>query len=498
MSASKQKKLRSNSDAVDKKVIAAQEKAAKDKKFRHTVIICVIIFAVLIAAAVFINSDYLSTNTTAVVVNGNKYSPAELNFYYNLAYNQFYEQYSSYISYLLDTTKPLNAQECTLTESGTWADYFTEQALVIMKESDILYNKAIAEGYTVEGEVYETAEANLEYIAAMATAYGYPSVDDYLQASYCKAMDSETYLEISAKYMLSSKYAGDNYDSFEYTNDQLAAYYAENADEYDTYSFNIYIINTSNSAYSELETAEEKLVAAEADAQALIAATTEEEFNAAAAVLSGTESVETKTVAIGQNLSNPYADWLKDASRVEGDIFTTSTETAVYVVRFISREDCNYNTVDVRHILIKAETAADGTGSTAEALGTAKAELDAIYEEWLANPTEENFIALANEHSDDTAADGLYEKVFKYEMVEEFNNFCFAEGRQPGDTAIVYGTNGSYEGYHLIYFVGENDLYSNIMADGMLRSTDYSAFLEEVTANCTSELKWASRFAELD
>ena len=74
MSASKQKKLRSNSDAVDKKVIAAQEKAAKDKKFRHTVIICVIIFAVLIAAAVFINSDYLSTNTTAVVVNGNKYS----------------------------------------------------------------------------------------------------------------------------------------------------------------------------------------------------------------------------------------------------------------------------------------------------------------------------------------------------------------------------------------------------------------------------------------
>jgi len=497
MSASKQKKLRSNSDAVDKKVIAAQEKAAKDKKYRRNAVIFIVIFAILVAVAVFINSNFFATSPAAVVVNGNKYNATELSFYYSTAYNQFVQQYGDYVMYLIDTSKPLSEQECSLTDGGTWADYFTEQALVLMEEADVLYNRAIVEGYTIDEEISQLAESNLAYLSAAAMSQGHSDIDAYLALAYCKGMDSEAYIDVVSKYLLATKYSGDNFNSYEYTDEQLDAYYTENASKYDTYSFNIYIINASNESYSEYETAEEKLAAAEADAQALLAATTEEEFNAAAAHLSGKDTVETKTMSIGQNIPATYSEWLLDESRVEGDVFSTSTESAVYVLRYISREDCNYNTIDVRHILIKAATD-EGTTSTADALGTAKAEIDAIYEEWQANPTEENFIALAKEYSDDTAEDGLYEQVFKYQMVEEFNDFCFAENRQPGDVEIVYGSNGQYEGYHLIYFVGENDLYSHIIADNMLRNEDYSEFIESVTANCSSELKWASRFAGLD
>ena len=53
-------------------------------------------------------------------------------------------------------------------------------------------------------------------------------------------------------------------------------------------------------------------------------------------------------------------------------------------------------------------------------------------------------------------------------MVQEFNDFCFAEDRKPGDTGIVYGTNGQYAGYHVMYFVGEGRVYSELLAENSL------------------------------
>ena len=496
MSASKQKKLRSNSDAVDKKVIAAQEKAVKDKKFRRNVVIFVVIFALLIAVAVFINSNALA-KLTAVEVNGTKYSAVELNFYYTAAYNQFYEQYSDYIAYFIDTSTPLNMQECTIAESGTWADYFTEEALALMEESTALYNLAIANGYTIDEEISNAAQSNITYLETVAKAYGYASVDAYLEANYCKGMTAETYIDVSSKYMLATKYASECYYSFEYTPEQLDAAYAEVADTYDSFTYNFYYIAASSDAYASIETDEAKLAAAEADAQKFLAATSEEEFNAIAAEISGNEPADSKTTTAGSGLISSYSEWMMDAARTEGDVYTVSTTSGVYAVRFIGRESCEYNTVNVRHILVSAELGEDGTAS-AEALAEAYMKAEELYNEWKLNPTEENFIAMANEHSDDTAVDGLYEKVYKNQMVAEFNSFCFGEPRQTGDTALIYGSNGAYAGYHIVYFVGENEMYSRLIGDGSLRNNDYNAFIAEATANSSAELKWASRFAALD
>ena len=91
---------------------------------------------------------------------------------------------------------------------------------------------------------------------------------------------------------------------------------------------------------------------------------------------------------------------------------------------------------------------------------------------------------MANEYSEDTGSNtngGLYDSVRKGQMVEEFDEFCFA-GHKSGDTAIVYGESGSYAGYHVMYFVGEGEQYSDYLAESSLRAADMNAWLEELTS----------------
>ena len=86
--------------------------------------------------------------------------------------------------------------------------------------------------------------------------------------------------------------------------------------------------------------------------------------------------------------------------------------------------------------------------------------------------TEESFAVLAEEYSEDEGSNtngGLYDAVAKGQMVEEFDAFCFA-GHKKGDTAIVYGESSSYAGYHVMYYVGEGELYSDLIAENSLVS----------------------------
>ena len=151
---------------------------------------------------------------------------------------------------------------------------------------------------------------------------------------------------------------------------------------------------------------------------------------------------------------------------------------------FLSRDDNHYNTANVRHILIKAEADADGN-YTDEAKAAAKARAEEILAEYESgDKTEDSFAALANEYSEDTGSNtngGLYENIAKGEMVQEFNDFCF-DSHKPGDTGIVYGESGSYAGYHVMYYVGEGELNSTVIAENDLRNADAEAWVEEAEA----------------
>ena len=110
------------------------------------------------------------------------------------------------------------------------------------------------------------------------------------------------------------------------------------------------------------------------------------------------------------------------------------------------------NNINIRHILIQPTMTDDNGEYTEEAWTAALEEAERIYALWQENPTEDNFAALAKEHSVDGSAEvgGLYEDVVTGQMVTEFNDWCFDANRQKGDHGIVKTPYG----YHIMYFSG--------------------------------------------
>ena len=92
------------------------------------------------------------------------------------------------------------------------------------------------------------------------------------------------------------------------------------------------------------------------------------------------------------------------------------------------------------------------------------------------------------EHSGDTASvedGGLYENVYPGQMVEKFEDFCYAEDRKPGDHGIVESTYG----YHIMYFVGDSDVtYRDFMIKAELRADELEAWLEDLVEELNYEL----------
>ncbi|MGN1002024.1 MAG: peptidylprolyl isomerase [Oscillospiraceae bacterium] len=509
MSASKQKKVRTEqrSEGLDKKSAAASEKAVKERKFRRNTIIAVVIIVLVVAAALVVNSTLLYTSVDAVVIDGTGYSAADVSFYCNAIVNSYrYGSYSSYYSSYVDFNQSLDSQPYMgIFEDYTWADYFYETALDQMIQDTALYNDAMANGYTLSEEEKAEIESYIDSYAAAAEAQGYKT-DKYLSLVFGKGVNADRVRELLTMQTIASSYNSYVYDSFSYTDEELKTYYSEHTDELDAFTYQTYTVSTSADAYADLADDEARAEAARADADKLAEASTPEEFAEAVSALQTDKDASleyadvkaTRSIGLGQNLGSDIQEWMVSAERKAGDTMVYDSTSGSVVVMFVSRSDNNYNTVNMRHILIQTE--ADENGEyTDEAREEAKAAIEDLFAQWLEDPTEENFITLASENSEDSssAADGgLYENVPRDYMVDEINDFLFNSNAKAGDTAICYGSSSGYDGYHLVYFVGENGLYCDYLAENSLRSDDYNAYYEALLDGIEPVEKFASKFIE--
>ena len=200
------------------------------------------------------------------------------------------------------------------------------------------------------------------------------------------------------------------------------------------------------------------------------------------------ESYEDESYTLRSNqvysaISSDYADWLFADGRSAGESEVFATSSGYSVVMFVSRDDNNYNTVNVRHILVKVATSGEDSTSTDADWAECKSKIDEIQKDWEAtDQTEDDFAALATEKSEDTGSasnGGLYEDVYKGQMVTEFNDWCFDADRKVGDTGVV---KSSY-GYHLMYFSGTGDLYWKSLADTAKRNADYTDWYNDYSAS---------------
>lgn len=500
MSASREKRLRRelreaelSSDTVKKVKKKKQPMSpVRAKKIRSIAantlgILVVVVFALLI----FVNSGFLQKNMSALTVGGHKISPVEFNYFYQDTYFTAKNNMSSYWDYMVDTSKPIEDQKCTMDEDGgTWKEYLTKTAAESAARTYALYDAALENGYTLNEDAQTSLDGIAESVSSYASSSGYKNADDYLEAFYGKGSDLKSYTAYMTAQQYASGYSKEKTESFSYTDDDLRTYYNENKQEFDTVTFRVFSVTTQGD-----DSAASKEIAdnMKADLDG-----TEKSFADAALEYAPEESKESYededyTLRTGYNYSNvdtSYADWLFADGRTAGESEVFATSSGYATVMFVSRENNEYSAVDVRHILVQVEKSdTDDSGTqvaTDEDWDACREKMDEIVAEWEdSDQTEDTFAAMATEKSEDTgsAADGgLLTDVVKGQMVQAFNDWCFEE-HKVGD----YGVVETEYGCHLIYFSGRGEERWKSLADEAKRSDDYDAWYDEYSAGYTGK-----------
>ena len=520
MSASRERKKRMElaaSGQSPKQIKAAEAKKKKNKNILTGIIVAVLVLAIVLGSVygLLIRPSIMPRNTAALRVGDHELSAVEFSYYYYDVINSFYQTYGSYMSLMMsDPTLPLDEQIYDESTGQTWADYFMESAAEIAKYDYAAYDAALADGYTLSAEGEQSIDEAIATLEESAKAAGFASLKQYFAQVYGQGSSESSYYDYQLIRTTAAEYAQKIDAERTYTDEEIAALEAENPALYSNVTYRSFYLSSSNykttdetEETTDTETSTEAedaaaLAAAEADANKMAEESQGDEdkfiemaYNLASETLKESYEDPNATMNTNQpyeNVNSYLRDWLFDESRQAGDTTVISDEsTGFYVVYFYSQEENNYNTINVRHILVSPEVDVDADGdgvtetSSEEALNAAEAEAAQILSDWESGEaTEESFAALADEKSEDTAEGGLYENVYRGMMVDAFNDWCFDESRQSGDTEIVY----SEYGYHVMYFVGEGDVYRTSMIIEDLKEEDYAAWSEELIAGYDTTL----------
>ena len=524
MSASSKKKLRKEQEAAQltEKQLAQQKETKKLKAYTvtFTAVICVVLVAALLVGAYSLisSSGVLPKNIKAATIGSHKLSSTELNYFYmdviRETYNNWSEQYGDMLalgmaSVGLTPGKALDTMDCPYAEGKTWAEYFADQAVVEATNAYALYDAAIAANHTVSEEVKANLDMMVEMLSYYAAAEGYTTTEEYLKGTYGNGATLESYKAYMELTALGSDYANKVYQDLTYTDEQIANYNKENTTDFNSYSYSQFYVDrddfllcTDPENTAHVHTAEEyapALQKAEETAKALIEAkpTNSSALNTAIAAIETYKDTKLTCnsytdrlyMQIKEDNVEDLNKWSTEDHKA-GDmtyfpVYNDEAKTEIdgyLVVLFEGMKDNNMSLVNVRHILMSA----DSTAST-EAKAEVKAKLEALQTQWLADGgTEEAFIALVKDNSADPGSKengGLYEDVYPGQMVTAFNDWCFAEGRKTGD----YGIVETEHGYHLMYFAGNSETtFREYMVENTLRNEEYNKWLSDLVGKVSA------------
>lgn len=503
----------------------AEALAAKKKKNTYTAVgvVCAAAAAALLVWNGMSNRSH--DNAVAANVGGVDYTVADLQYYYMTAKNAAYQQYYQYAQYGInlgyDPSTSEGEQWANEEEGQTYADLFRENALEYLKQTAALCAEAKAQGYTLSEEGQKTIDEQLSQIDIVSAQNGLTRSTYFAQAY---GISEKVFVRNLTNDILASEYSEAHEESISYDDAALKAYYEEHPDTLDSYDYRIFIVDgsapsTTDDEGNTVEATDEEKEAAMAAAkeqadkavkelEALDAADREKKFIEIAPEYVAdaykdaykTESYSLQEQVLGSRLSSggaASATWLMDTSRKTGDVTAIETTSGYQVVLFLDRYLVEDPTVNVRHILIMAESPEDDPNTadvdesqgapTQEAMDAAKAEAERLLEEWKAGEaTAKSFGALADEYSDDSGSKGNggeYTYISKGEMVGVFNDWIFDPARQPGDTGLVChnGEDANYYGWHVIYFEKSEEPAWKGTAISAKQSTDQSEWLTALT-----------------
>ena len=410
-----------------------------------------IIATVIAAVALFVwNSGLFRSSAPAVTINGQEYSAADVNYYYNSV-----QQYQSYMSMMGSSTYDysVSAKEQKYDEEHTWHDMFLEQAVDSLRQDVALADLAAKNNVTLSEENQASINSSLANLDASWVSAGYSNRSTYLKAVYGTDMTEDKLVELLTRAALASQYYSAQQESYEYTADELNAYYGQHKNELDTFVVTQFLfqasVATTDAEGKTIEmTDEEKAAAlqtakdkAKASAEALLA-----RLNAGEDAQTLMDEFEDELgysfvseICTGSTLNTKYADWAYSAAKGATtlvDYEGTDDTTYFYcVARVEDRYQDNTPSANIRHILLSA-----GTSPTEEKYTQTLAEAEKLLDQFKAGEvTEDAFTKLAAENSDDssTAENGGLLNVTSYAGYSDAIVDWALQSHAAGDTGIV-------------------------------------------------------------
>lgn len=542
-----------------------KQELLKQKAQRRNNIIAVvggIVAVVLLVALLVWNSGFIDRHITAVKfaiaddntdavgkVNDLTLTRADMEYYYALSLNELlsqeqsmaamYEQYGlGEYTMSFDPNSSLKTQYIDEAKTMSYHDYLVQRAMARATQTLALSNAAKAAGHTLS----EESQASLDNAAADLDANveksGFGNRSNFLRNAYGRTTNEAVYFKNLERNIWAYDYSTAVSESLnDYSDADLETYYADHADELDSYNYDYAYFDgtaqptTDADGNSVAPTDEDKAAAldkAKKDAEDMLAA-----LNGAPAT-DGEGDAQTKdftTLATdfdgqaytqagnsGSTLINneaPFAQWIIDAARADGDADVFEVEGAgYYVVQFHSRQRNDIpSSADVRHILIatshKDDPATEDVNEsqvpfTDEEVTAAHTEAERILQEFLSGEqTGERFGELAEQYSADgrndddgslITAGGLYKDIDPTSSyVEEFMDWIFTADRKTGDTGIVQ----TEFGYHIMFADAVEEVKWKVDSREAMFSEDQQAFLEKVQAGYVISVdKWSKPTAQ--
>lgn len=502
MSASRNKKERQVQSSAALSQREKREQAEALKSHRNAIIYTVIgiVAAIAVAALLVWDSGVIQKHTTALSVGSMNYNVTDLNYYYFTSYSTYA---ANATSYGLDTSRPLDEQE--VSDGYTWDQMLKDSAVDMLTDVSVLYQEAMAESFELSQDGQDQVAIAINNASSYASLYGV-SEKYYLESTYGKYMTMKDLERILTQYQTSQEYAQYKGTSFDVSDEEIQAFYNENASELDTIDYNCYLVGfdrtetdaDGNTVDLDEATVEANRAEAEAHAQEILDALVAGDKEGAASL------AETFGATDDSNMSgisySGFADWMADTSHqagsyglVENKSATNEDQVIGYFAIYINdRYLDDYTGVDVRFIRTTA-TADDEGNYDMESLENEINTVIQRFEE--TDKTAEDFGDLADNYSFDAATypGGLRENVSKNAYNDEITEWLFSDERQEGDYRAF--TDEENHTCYLFYFIGHEDTpYWRTVCYTNVQSEKYYAWLDEVTPNYPAETRFGLRF----
>ena len=427
---------------------------------------------------------------------------AVFKYYFMDQYSSFISNYYYYLSYYgLDTDVPVHDQAYLGTEEeSTWYDFFLERGKDAFEQYAKFAEMAIKEGITLDEDDYKMIEDNLDSIQKIADSYSM-TFEEYMKQYMGEGMTRERIKAATELSQLGYKYYLKLYNGPVYTEEQIEAEYKNGAGKY---SLVDYYETTIKALYDETDT-DEQITAAKAEAKSKAEkmkelidggksfaeayntiyppeTNTEETTDTTDTTDTSEESTEKSKVpedsdfawiGMGYDEDDAYK-FLYEESTKEGQVNIycddSGNATVVQCIKLPYKDTTRI--LNIRHILLSSVD----YDTEEEAYAQAQKLLEQINN---AEDKKAEFLSLVEQYSSDTGSKtkgGLYENISPGQTVPEFDEWCFNEERNVGDTGIVK----SDYGYHIMYmesFGGETWHYN---CDTALRDAEFNEKAEEI------------------